>query len=78
MTASSDGSPLPGEVVDAVTDRCRRGPLLLVVDDAEWMPSTAVAAVEAVASAAEQLTLFVLLVADPSAGGPARFAISSP
>ena len=75
VTASSDGSPLPGEVVDAVTDRCRRGPLLLVVDDAEWMPSTAVAAVEAVASAAEQLTLFVLLVADPSAGGPAVQAL---
>ena len=67
---STDRPPLPGAVVDAVTDRCRRGPLLLVVDDAEWMPSTSVAAVEALASAAEQLTLLVLVIADPSGGGP--------
>ena len=39
------------------------------------MPSTAVPAVEAVATAAEQLTLFVLVIADPSAGGPAVQAL---
>ena len=66
---------LPGVVVDSVTDRCRRGPLLLVVDDAEWMPSTAVAAVEAVVDAAARLPIFVLLVADPSGGGPAVEAL---
>ena len=67
--------PLPGVVVDAVTDRCRRGPLLLVVDDAEWMPSAAVAAVEAVWRGRRQLPILVVLIADPSGGGPAIEAL---
>ena len=75
LRSDSDGPLLPGAVVDAVTDRCRRGPLLLVVDDAEWMPSPAVAALEALASAAEQLTVLLLLIADPSGGGPAIQAL---
>ena len=65
----------PGAVVDAITDRCRRGPLLLVVDDIEWMPATGVPAVEAVAAAAERLTLLVVVIADPDAGGPAIGAL---
>ncbi len=72
----TDGEPkLPGAIVDAVTERCRRGPLLLVVDDAEWMPPSAVDALEALASAAEQLTILVLLIADPTGGGPAIEAL---
>ena len=35
---ATGGPPLAGVVVDALAERQRRGPLLLVVDDAEWMP----------------------------------------
>ena len=65
------GSPLAGAVVDALVDRQRRGPLLLVVDDAEWMSPAVVAAVEAIAAAVERLAVMVLLVVDPAGGGPA-------
>jgi hypothetical protein len=65
------GSPLAGAVVDALVDRQRRGPLLLVVDDAEWMSPAIVAAVEAIAAAVERLAVMVLLVVDPAGGGPA-------
>ena len=67
----------PGAVVDAIADRCRRGPLLLVVDDLEWMPATGIPAVEAVAAAAARLTLLVVVIADPAAGGPAIGAAAS-
>jgi DNA-binding SARP family transcriptional activator/WD40 repeat protein len=65
----------PGAVVDAVADRCRRGPLLLVVDDLEWMSPAGIATVEAIAGAAERLSLLLLLVADPAAGGAAIGAV---
>ena len=74
-SANPDGAVPPGAVVDAVTDRCRRGPLLLVVDDVEWMPPAGIAMVEAVAGAAERLSLLLVLVADPAGGGPSVGAL---
>ena len=76
LTPGSPETSAPaGAVVDAVTDRCRRGPLLLVVDDLEWMPPTGVASVEALAGAAERLSLLLVLIADPTGGGPAVGAL---
>jgi DNA-binding SARP family transcriptional activator/WD40 repeat protein len=71
----ADGPPPPGAVLDAITARCRPGPLLLVVDDVEWMPATGVPALEAVAGAAERLSLLMVVIADPAAGGPAVGAL---
>ncbi len=66
----ADESPAPpGAVLDAVTDRCRRGPLLLVVDDVERIPPAGLAGLEALAAAAERLSLLLVPILDPSAGG---------
>jgi hypothetical protein len=72
------GSPLAGAVVDALVDRQRRGPLLLVVDDAEWMSPAIVAAVKAIAAAVERLAVMVLLVVDPGGRWPGGGGGASP
>ena len=56
-----DGSG-PGSVIDAVAARCRMAPLMVVVDDMEWTPPSGIEAIRALASAAERLTLLLVLV----------------
>src|SRR6266508_3347935 len=65
----------PGAVVDVVAERCRRGPQLVVVDDVEWASEAAVAVVNALVLAVDQLSLLLVLTVDPSAGGPAVAAV---
>lgn len=59
----------PGSVVDAVSDRCRTRPLLLIVDDVEWTPAPSISAIRAVAAAAERQMVLLVLVGH-SGGGP--------
>ena len=65
-----------GPLVDEIANRCRRTPLLLVVDDAEWATGAAVDLVRALAASVDQIAMLLLLVVDPSGGGPAVAAIS--
>ena len=52
----------PGSVIDAIAARCRTNPLMVVIDDVEWTPPASVDAIRALAAAAEQLSLFFVLV----------------
>ena len=65
----------PGAVVDLVGERCRRVPQLLVVDDVEWASEPAVGIVDAIARATDQFALLLVLIVEPSAGGPAVSAV---
>ena len=65
-----------GQFVDRLAERCRARPQVLVVDDAEYATGPTVDLINAIASAADQLALLVLVVIDPSAGGPAVSAFS--
>ena len=59
-----------------IAERCRSSPLLLIVDDAEWATGPAVDAhPRRWPVAVDQLALLVVLVIDPSAGGPAVTAL---
>ena len=70
------GGPMsPGVIVDAVAHRCRRGPMILIIDDMEWAPGPVVTTIAALTSALEGLALLVVLIVDPSGGGPAVAAI---
>ncbi len=69
------GPTSPGVIVDAVAHRCRRGPMILIIDDMEWAPGPVVTTIAALTSALEGLALLVVLIVDPSAGGPAVAAI---
>ena len=62
-------------IVDAVAHRCRRGPMILIIDDMEWAPGPVVTTIAALTSALEGLALLVVLIVDPSGGGPAVAAI---
>ncbi len=64
-----------GAVVDGVVDSCRRGPTLLVVDDAEWAGREALEALAALTAAIDPLSLLVVVVIDPSGGGQAAVAV---
>ena len=74
LAADGSGS-LPGRVVDAVTDRCRQAPMLLVLDDVDGATTTSLPVVEALAEAAARLSLLLVLVADRSVGGPAAATV---
>ena len=63
-----------GAVVDGVVDSCRRGPTLVVVDDAEWAGREALEALAALTAAIDPLSLLVVVVIDPSGGGQAAVA----
>jgi WD40 repeat protein len=69
------GGPLAGRVVDAITDRCRQGPLLLVLDDVDAGPPSALPVVEWLAEAAARLTLLLVLLVDRAATGPAAAVV---
>ena len=68
---TAPANPQFGREVDALSERCRSTPLLLIVDDVEWATSEAVDLVRAVAATVDQLALFLLVVIDRSGGGPA-------
>jgi DNA-binding SARP family transcriptional activator/WD40 repeat protein len=61
----------PGSVVDWVTERSRTGPVLVVVDDAEWCDAATVRTVVGLAGAIEHAAVMLLVIADPSGSGPA-------
>ena len=50
-------------------------PQLLVIDDVEWASEPAVRIVDAIARATDQLALLLVLIVEPSAGGPAVAAV---
>ncbi|MEO8265487.1 MAG: BTAD domain-containing putative transcriptional regulator [Ilumatobacteraceae bacterium] len=64
----ADG-PGPGSIIDAIGERCRVAPLLLVVDDVEWTPPPSIDAIRALATAAERLKLLLVMIGH-SADGP--------
>ncbi len=72
---TAPANPQFGREVDALAERCRSKPLLLIVDDVEWATGEAVDLVRTVAATADQLALFLLVVIDRSGGGPAVTAI---
>ncbi len=63
--------PQPARVVDAIVERSRRHPVVVVVDDVEWATAATMDAVTALARAIEPLAAMLVLVADPAGGGPA-------
>ena len=73
LVAASESGPstLPGAIVDAVGERCRRCPMVLIVDDVEWAPAPVVSMIAALAAAVNDLALLLVLIVDPAAGGPA-------
>lgn len=77
LVAKSSGSaPSTGETVDGILDRCRLTPMIVIVDDVEWAPGAAVTTIEALAAAIDHVPLLLLLIVDPSGGGPAVAAIT--
>ncbi|MGI9052631.1 MAG: BTAD domain-containing putative transcriptional regulator [Ilumatobacteraceae bacterium] len=64
-----------GSFVDAIAERCRRAPLLLVVDDVEWAAQPTVAGITSLAAALDDLPVLLLLIVDPSGGGPSVAAL---
>jgi WD40 repeat protein/DNA-binding SARP family transcriptional activator len=67
--------PPPAEVVEAIVERSRRQPVVLVVDDVEWASAATMDSLAALVAAIEQLAAMVVLVADPAGGGPAVEAL---
>jgi len=65
-----------GPLVDELANRCRVKPMVLIVDDAEWATGAAVDLLRALASSADQMALLVLLILDPTGGGPAVAALN--
>ena len=65
----------PGGIVDRVVERSRVGPVLVVVDDAEWSDVVTVKTIVALAGAIEHAAVMLLVVADPSGSGPAFQAL---
>ena len=65
-----------GLVLDQLAERCRRRPQVLILDDGEYATGPTVDLTAAIAAAADQLALLLLIVIDPSAGGPAVSAFS--
>ena len=64
-----------GRVVDLVGERCRRVPQLLVVDDVEWASEQAVGIVGRLRGRGPVRAFFLVLIVEPSAGGPAVTAV---
>ena len=60
-----------GAVVDRVLERSRAGPVLVVVDDAEWSDAMTVKTIVTLAGSIENAAVMVLVIADPSGSGPA-------
>jgi len=56
------GGTGPGSVIDAVSERSRIAPLMLVIDDVDWTPPASIESMRAVATAAERLTVLVVLI----------------
>lgn len=74
VRATDLGGPSSGalpELVEAVRDQAQSAPLLQVVDDVEWAVEDAMREVAMLASAVEDLPVLLVLVVDPSGGGPA-------
>jgi WD40 repeat protein/DNA-binding SARP family transcriptional activator len=71
---ASDGAAAGG-IVDRIMERSRTGPVLVVVDDAEWSDSTTVKTIVTLAGSIEHAAVLVLGIADPSGSGPAVQAL---
>ena len=67
--------PAPAVAVDAVAERSRHQPVLLVVDDVEWASAATMEMLAVLAVAVEELPVLLLVVADPAGGGPAVEAL---
>jgi DNA-binding SARP family transcriptional activator/WD40 repeat protein len=65
----------PGAFVDAVIDRSRAAPILVVIDDAEWSSARTLTALTALVGAVAQVPVLLVLIADPSAAGAALQAL---
>jgi DNA-binding SARP family transcriptional activator/WD40 repeat protein len=72
-TATSDAAV--GGIIDRVMERSRAGPVLLVVDDAEWSDVSTAKTIVALADSIEHAALMVLVIADPSGSGPSVRAL---
>jgi DNA-binding SARP family transcriptional activator len=74
-SSSGASAAIGAAVLDAVARRFADQPLLLVVDDVEWLPPQHAPILTSLALSVEDLPALVVVSVDPSSGGPVVSAV---